>query len=153
MDIALRGLNQELISYEQKVLKISREHDKIIERCKVLTSKPNEVGNKNLHDKNDKIDNDHIGYKAHEKIKICKKIENNIEINDNTQDGKDVNKVNIGSNKNSTQSLNTSMLDHNGVMQNDEVPKLDLEAPENGFPKWLLQLDLSSADAIKPEKQ
>ena len=34
-------------------------------------------------------------------------------------------------------------------MQNDEVPKLDLEAPKNGFPKWLLKLD--SADA-KPEK-
>ena len=38
------------------------------------------------------------------------------------------------------------------MVQNDEVPKLDLEAPENGFPKWLLELDLSSADAIKPEK-
>ena len=71
---------------------------------------------------------------------------------DNTHDGKDVNKVKFGSNKNSTQSLNNSMLDH-GVVQNDEVPKIDLEAPENRISKWLLELDLSSVYAIKPEKK
>ena len=59
-----------------------------------------------------------------------------------------MNKVNIGSNKNSNESVNTSILDQDGVVQNDEVRKLDLEAPENGFPKLLLELDISSADAI-----
>ena len=68
------------------------------------------------------------------------------------------------------------MLDYDGVVQDrgsaasilDEevqaegtlVPQLDLDAPEwdleqkqNGFPNWILDLDLSSADAIlKPEK-
>ena len=62
LDLVLDGLTQELIAYEQKVLDISREHEEILELCMVLTSKPN------LHDKNDKIDNDHICDKAHEKI-------------------------------------------------------------------------------------
>ena len=67
LDLVLDGLTQELIAYEQKVLNISREDKETLEICMVLTSKPN------LHDKNDKIDNDHICDKTHEKIKICKK--------------------------------------------------------------------------------
>ena len=72
------------------------------------------------------------------------KIENNIEKNDNAYDiiGKDVHNVNLGSNKNSTQSLNTSMLDYDGVVQDDEevqeegtlIPKPELKLQRMGSP-------------------
>ena len=95
LNIALEGLTQELISYKKKVLNISRENDEIIERCNVLASKPKVVGNRTrntvlpnsyVHDKIDVQSNDnaHVGYKVHDKIKNCKKIENSIETNDNT---------------------------------------------------------------------
>ena len=48
LDIALEGLTQELIPYEQKFLNISRENDEIIERCKciVLATQPKVTSNR-----------------------------------------------------------------------------------------------------------
>ena len=64
----------------------------------------------------------------------------------------------------------TTMPDYGGMVQDtglgaeeelvQKVPQLDLDAPEwdleqkqNGFPNWILDMDLSSADApLKSEK-
>ena len=73
LDLVLDGLTQELIAYEQKVLDISREHEEILEFCMVLKSKPNEVGNKNLHDKMDKLTMIILVIKLMKKLKFAKK--------------------------------------------------------------------------------